>query len=552
VWTGSEMIVWGGEIGNSPFNTGGRYNPAADSWTANTTTTGAPAARYGHSAVWTGSEMIVWGGRDVGNTGGRYTIASSPTISPTTQSFTAAGGAGSVNVTAPGGCAWTATSDANWLSITSGGSGAGNSAVAFSVAANTLGPRTGILTFGGQRFIVRQAGIATSRVIRVVATRAAPGNISAPIEIVSQGDENAMGFTLTFDPAALGNPQVALGADAAGARLSTNTSEAAQGRLGIVLALAAGQMFAAGTRQFAVVTFTTQANASLGVTQLDFDDLPAAREVSDAKANALPASYQGGSISIVTGFEADIAPRPEGNGSVTVTDYVQIGRFVAGLDTAAAGFEFQRADCAPRASLGDGLLTVADWVQVGRYATGADPATAAGGPTAQASQLSLVNVDVSPDSSRAIGHRAQVRHQPAVIHGRQLAQTGGERQERLMNFVVELDAHGNENALGLSMRFDPAQWRFAGATAGRDTRNATLHVNALQSANGYVGLAMALPTGEILPVGAREIVVIRFIPLSRRSALTRAVEFADYPVRRELVDSRANVAPADFVVEQRK
>ena len=43
------------------FNSGGRYNPSTDSWTA-TSTTDAPAARAGHTAVWTGSEMIVWGG----------------------------------------------------------------------------------------------------------------------------------------------------------------------------------------------------------------------------------------------------------------------------------------------------------------------------------------------------------------------------------------------------------------------------------------------------------------------------------------------------------
>jgi N-acetylneuraminic acid mutarotase len=75
VWTGSEMIVWGGGTAGSPFsNTGGRYNPGTDSWTA-TSTTGAPSARTQHTAVWTGSQMIVWGGVDSGgyfNTGGRY------------------------------------------------------------------------------------------------------------------------------------------------------------------------------------------------------------------------------------------------------------------------------------------------------------------------------------------------------------------------------------------------------------------------------------------------------------------------------------------------
>jgi N-acetylneuraminic acid mutarotase len=73
VWTGSLMLVWGGSAaltgGNPVFNTGGRYNPATDSWTP-ISTTNAPSARYGHKAVWTGSRMVIWGG--AGNTGGRY------------------------------------------------------------------------------------------------------------------------------------------------------------------------------------------------------------------------------------------------------------------------------------------------------------------------------------------------------------------------------------------------------------------------------------------------------------------------------------------------
>jgi N-acetylneuraminic acid mutarotase len=84
VWTGIEMIVWGGgATGPTYLNTGGRYNPSTDSWTA-TNATNAPDARGAHSALWTGNEMIVWGGfNDTGNlnTGGRY--------NPTTDSWTA-------------------------------------------------------------------------------------------------------------------------------------------------------------------------------------------------------------------------------------------------------------------------------------------------------------------------------------------------------------------------------------------------------------------------------------------------------------------------------
>src|SRR5438093_11315434 len=73
IWTGSEMIVWGG-YSASYLNTGGRYNPSTDSWVA-TSTTNAPLGRYGHTGVWTGSEMIVWGGWNGSsylNTGGKY------------------------------------------------------------------------------------------------------------------------------------------------------------------------------------------------------------------------------------------------------------------------------------------------------------------------------------------------------------------------------------------------------------------------------------------------------------------------------------------------
>src|SRR5262249_11194102 len=78
IWTGSEMIVWGGAVGGGAIdtNTGGRYDPATDTLRA-TSTTSAATARDSHVAVWTGSRMVVWGGTDVQtnswpNTGGRY------------------------------------------------------------------------------------------------------------------------------------------------------------------------------------------------------------------------------------------------------------------------------------------------------------------------------------------------------------------------------------------------------------------------------------------------------------------------------------------------
>jgi len=87
VWTGTELLVWGGQdslsnnfFGNQSFffhSTGKRYNPTTNAWT-NMNTTGAPSARYKAPSVWTGTTMVVWGGSDGINAisdGARYNAA---------------------------------------------------------------------------------------------------------------------------------------------------------------------------------------------------------------------------------------------------------------------------------------------------------------------------------------------------------------------------------------------------------------------------------------------------------------------------------------------
>jgi hypothetical protein len=78
-------------------------------------------------------------------------------ISPTAPNFSASANASSVNVTATAGCAWIASSNDNWLTVTSGGSGTGNGVTSYSVAANTGPARTGTLTVAGQTVTVTQA-----------------------------------------------------------------------------------------------------------------------------------------------------------------------------------------------------------------------------------------------------------------------------------------------------------------------------------------------------------------------------------------------------------
>lgn len=84
-------------------------------------------------------------------------LTCSYSIGPAAAALAATGGDTRVVVNAPAGCSWTAVSNAGFLSVTSGASGAGNGAVTVNAVANTGGARSGTVTIAGQTFSVTQA-----------------------------------------------------------------------------------------------------------------------------------------------------------------------------------------------------------------------------------------------------------------------------------------------------------------------------------------------------------------------------------------------------------
>ncbi len=75
VWANSEMFVFGGrDAQGRAMASLASYVPATDTWRARTAAH-APSARYEHVAVWTGRSVLVWGGTDGTRTlsdGGEY------------------------------------------------------------------------------------------------------------------------------------------------------------------------------------------------------------------------------------------------------------------------------------------------------------------------------------------------------------------------------------------------------------------------------------------------------------------------------------------------
>lgn len=161
VWTGKEMIIWGGEVSTmvdpaGVTSTGAKYDPVAKTWTP-TSLTNAPPPRHSHTAVWTGTRMIVWGGYGdtaFESTGGSY--------DPETDTWTALSASGTPAGRTNHGAAWTGSEMLIWGGIAGGAvqpSGARYSATndtwsAFP-SANEPSPRYGhSLIWDGARAIV--------------------------------------------------------------------------------------------------------------------------------------------------------------------------------------------------------------------------------------------------------------------------------------------------------------------------------------------------------------------------------------------------------------
>jgi hypothetical protein len=360
---------------------------------------------------------------------------------------------------------------------------------------------------------------------------ASGGTVTIPVLLTANGNENALSFSLNFDTNRLTYVRTFL-ASGSGATLLTNESQTAMGHLGVVLGMPTGATFPPGAQELIEVTFTAAIVPTATSTPVNFGDQPLTRQVSDTNSHVLPATYTGGNVAIAAvAYEADVSPRPTGDQDVTVTDWVLVGRFVARLDFPTNAGEFQRADCAPRATLGDGRLTIIDWVQAGRYAARLDPLTPVGGPNAP-----------SPAASVQVKSAG-----PTPLVTRQVSVDSTTLNQGMSGTVsISLQAQGDENALGFTLSFDPAKLSYNGATLGSGASGATLNVNTSEAGAGRVGFALALGSGAHFAAGADELAKVTF-QASVSTNGNASIGFADDPIYREISDPSANVLTADYL-----
>ena len=400
------------------------------------------------------------------------------------------------------------------------------------VVSNPYGTNTSAsaaLTFISALQVV--SGTVAGPGVVTVPTTSVP--VTVPVNLLATGSEFGVLFNVDYDTTLLTYTGATLGSGAQG---GVNGNQ--PGQLGVILESASGSAFAAGTQQVVQLTFQAVLVRSNTTTTLSFGSQPTVPGISDVNGNPIPATFVAGSLAITpVPLEGHVALTGNEGNSVGITDWVQEGRFAAGLDqeyilTNAA--EFQQADCAPRATLGDGsCINVADWVQVGRYALGLDPPTAAGGPTNEQAQTGSVKAG-GPKAAKAAPQTGSRTISIVPV-------TTGATTDTV---AVQMASQGNESSLQFGVAFDPTALSFVSATTGSGASGARLISNSNNIAAGQLGIVVGLMPPMTFAAGSQQLVKLAFKSISYSN--TTSVAFSDTPIARQLVDASASTLSAAY------
>jgi hypothetical protein len=261
------------------------------------------------------------------------------------------------------------------------------------------------------------------------------------------------------------------------------------------------------------------------VATVEFGGSPIKQEVSDTRSRPLLVTFESGDISIsFEGYESDLDGRPSAGHSVSVTDWVQVGRDLVGVDWSTNVLRFRKLDSAPRNSRGDGVLSASDWVQCGRYALGVDPVLPVGGPSISADEATKVS---SPDAVKLFLGAFE--------------NTGYGR----LSIPILIDTGGKESALSFSLRFNPNLVRFREIKTTPYSRSWKLLVNDRDAALGRIGVAIAPLFGKAFPAGAAN-ELLRLEVYSAKSISEDEFVFCDTPAPCSVANTEAIEMPLAF------
>ena len=249
------------------------------------------------------------------------------------------GGYGEIVVSVTDGCAWTAITNAPWIRIFDGQSGAGSGIITYSVDPNIGPARSATISIEDQDFRISQA--SGVRVIRASDLIAAGGQTnSMVVTLDAHGTENNLSFSLCFDTNLLSFISARLLPTAPlQATQAVDSSQAAQGRVGFNIAMPPTWVMPAGTGVAVQVSFRAAAVNGKPTTTISFCDAPVVRHLGDALGGTLSTDFVNGFGQII-GFcsLAESVDAPELNWTVGAIPWVcQTNVTYDGDDAAVSG-----------------------------------------------------------------------------------------------------------------------------------------------------------------------------------------------------------------------
>lgn len=227
-------------------------------------------------------------------------------------------------------------------------------------------------------------------------------------------------------------------------------------------------------------------------------------------------------------YEADVAPRPNGNndGTVNDDDVSLIRRFVAGLDGNFIYNEAQRADSAPLATRGNEILSVADVMQARRFALGLDSVIFTDG-------LSMSNFAAKFAGRTMTGANYEIRPY-RISHIANKLRIG-----------INLESSGGATGTGFTLTFDPAVLSNPSVSPGSDGADTTLTINNSEANQGKLGILIDKSPNQPFAAGSRQLVTVEFDVIPNFPNGTN-IGFVSSPVVNEVVNGNADALSSVF------
>ncbi len=354
---------------------------------------------------------------------------------------------------------------------------------------------------------------ATPRQVSVGQVNVPAGtSLALPVVLRTLGDENAVGFSIRFEPAHLEYKGVQRGASALGANLVLNTNLLAEGRVGVVLAKAAGEHFGASTAP--ILLFNFLARGITGSNVISLEDRPVLRELADASGQARITDFRNGYVNVL-----DTPP------SILAAPASTVARIFSpvGLQVSATGSE----------------PMYYQWLLDGEPVAGA---------TNPILSFASVMPDQAGDYQVVVSNAVSTVTSPAArLDVRRVVCIGGTNVPTgtAIAMPLELLTAGTENALGFSLNYDPT--RLVLRSTALDAGYSNILFNLRTNANfpGVLGVALAQQPGATFAVGTQAVLTLTFE--ATQTPGNTPLSFADVPVLRELAGSDARPVATEFV-----